>query len=501
MHQLIKTVLRQRANEKVPRKNALQVKTRVLDACDEVIPQPSGFVVRPGACELFRFQLQVLIHVLQSRFCLREMLLANGSNPLKQARTHIASVHRGRTSERRLVLQSGHSDAYYRESAVPRVILDGVTKIFDEPGGQTIRALSELSLTLEEKECLVLVGPSGSGKTTALRLIAGLEEPTSGTITINGKVANGVPPKDRDVAMVFQSPALYPHMSVHENLSFGLRLRRWPTQEADARVREVAEILGLTACLASRPPALSGGQRQRVAIGRAVARRSGALLLDEPLASVDPRLRQQLRGEILSFRKRFGTAIIYVTHDHVEAMLVGDRVAVLHAGMLQQVAEPTKLYQRPANLFVAGFVGSPPMNLFRGVLSRPANELLFQVSDATAAGLASPTPERPCLILPTDLILRLESWLNKAIVVGVRPEHIGCGSGELNAPARGSFKAKVLTVETSGPDTYLQAAFGSCCFTARVPSVMPITLHQECVFTLDTRAACFFDPVNGHTII
>ncbi len=383
---------------------------------------------------------------------------------------------------------------------MPRVILDGVTKIFDGPGREPICALSELTFSVEEGECLVLVGPSGSGKTTALRLIAGLEEPTSGTISISGKVTNGVPAKDRDLAMVFQSPALYPHMSAYENLGFGLSLRRWPRPELDARVRDVAELLGLTACLGSKPMALSGGQRQRVAIGRAMVRHAGALLLDEPLANVDPQLRQQLRGEILSLRKRFGTTMIYVTHDHIEAMMTGDRVAVLRDGVLQQVADPLSLYRCPANLFVASFVGSPPMNLFRGALSRRANELFLTISETTAVASVCRAPASCCLRLDASLISRLEHWVNQGIVLGVRSENIGCAPGETGELAPASFRALVSSIERSGPDTYLHADCGGSAFICRVPAALPVTVEQECGFSLDSQGACFFDPVTGKAI-
>jgi multiple sugar transport system ATP-binding protein len=400
---------------------------------------------------------------------------------------------------------------------VPRVFLDGVTKVFSGPEGGVIRALSEVNVCIEDGECLALVGPSGSGKTTALRLIAGLEAPTSGTIWIAERTVNGVAPKLRDVAMVFQSPALYPHMSVYENLGFGLKLRRCSSQEIDRRVKEVAEMLGLTASLASAPMALSGGQRQRVAIGRAMVRRASVLLLDEPLANVDPTLRAQMRSEISDLRRRFGTTMIYVTHDHLEAMMMGDRIAVLCDGRVQQVAEPQHLYNRPANVFVAGFVGFPPMNLFKGRLVRQGLELFFELADPTeehrassqnAAGAAGEAPaatqlkrrERLSLRLAATLDPFLESYLSKPVILGVRPEQITCGSAEFDSQAGAILKAKVLSIQTAGPDAYLTGGYGVNSFVSRVSSATRVVRDQECAFVFDMERASFFDPATGNAI-
>jgi len=377
-----------------------------------------------------------------------------------------------------------------QEFVVPCVILDGVTKVFDRSDAEPVRALSELNLRIEDGECLVIVGPSGSGKTTALRLIAGLEVATSGTISIGGKMVNGLAPKQRDVAMVFQSPALYPHMSVYENLAFGLKLRKVPRLEINERVREVAEMLGLTTRLESRPMELSGGQRQRVAIGRAIARRASVLLLDEPLANVDPSLRAQMRSEIAALRRQFRTTTIYVTHDHVEALLVGDRVAVLREGMLQQIAPPATIYRAPANLFVARFVGSPPMNFFQGVLVRRGSEFFVDVPDSTIATLS----------FGMAVIPRLEVRLNQSVVLGLRPEHITCAKGNVGGPLGFVVRAKVCSVQTVGPDTYLYARAAGNSFVARISSVLPIRCEQECEFKFDTRRACFFDPATGNEI-
>ncbi len=243
------------------------------------------------------------------------------------------------------------------------VIFDGVTKVF--PGETT--ALEELSLRIADGEFMILVGPSGCGKTTALRCVAGLEKPTRGRILIGDTVVNDVTPRDRDIAMVFQNYALYPHMSVYKNLAFGLRQRRTPKAEIDRRVRDVSTMLGLEELLKRRPAQLSGGQRQRVAMGRALVREPKAFLLDEPLSNLDAKLRVQMRAELKRVHARLGITTIYVTHDQVEAMTLGDRIAVMSAGRLQQLGPPQDVYDHPVNLFVAGFIGSPPMNLLRGL--------------------------------------------------------------------------------------------------------------------------------------
>jgi sn-glycerol 3-phosphate transport system ATP-binding protein len=248
---------------------------------------------------------------------------------------------------------------------VAEVAFHDVTKVF--PDGTT--AVASLTCTVADGEFMVLVGPSGCGKTTALRMVAGLEQPTSGAIAIGGEVVNGIPPRARDIAMVFQNYALYPHKTVEENLSFGLKMHKVPKEQADARVQEVSELLALTELLQRKPAQLSGGQRQRVAMGRALARSPKAFLLDEPLSNLDAQLRTQLRAELKQIHQKFPTTSIYVTHDQIEAMTLGDRIAVMNEGQLLQLGTPEEIYGRPATLFVAGFIGSPPMNLLHGVSS------------------------------------------------------------------------------------------------------------------------------------
>ena len=294
------------------------------------------------------------------------------------------------------------------------VELEHVTKVF--PGGAI--ALDDLTLRIDDGEFLILVGPSGCGKTTALRLVAGLEKLSAGRVTIGGRVVNDVPPPDRDIAMVFQNYALYPHMSVQRNLAFGLRERKLPKEEIRRRVREVAGTLGLGELLARRPGQLSGGQRQRVAMGRALVREPEAFLLDEPLSNLDAKLRVEMRAELKRLHRRFDVTTMYVTHDQVEAMTLGDRIAVLSDGRLQQVGVPEDVYRRPANVFVAGFIGSPPMNLLR----------------ATASGGR---------ISAGDLHLEHRDAPDGPVILGLRPEAF--------APARDGLPSVDIDVDVVEP--------------------------------------------------
>ena len=291
-----------------------------------------------------------------------------------------------------------------------------------------VPVIDDLNLAIDDGELMVLVEPSGCGKSTALRMIAGLEDVTAGTISIGGRVVNALAPKDRDIAMVFQSYALYPHMSVRENLEFGLRMRALPRQEIDARVGRAAEILGIAPLLDRKPKDLSGGQRQRVAVGRAIVREPAVFLFDEPLSNLDAKLRVQMRAEITRLQKDLGTTSVYVTHDQVEAMTMGHRIAVMRAGKLQQVGTPLEVYEHPANVFVAQFIGTPPMNLVQAT-----------VSDSTlrASSFALPLP------------FPLEE--GRRVVVGIRPEHLGRG------PA---IAASVDIVEPIGHETIVYASAG-----------------------------------------
>ena len=289
------------------------------------------------------------------------------------------------------------------------IVLKHLTKRF----ANGVEAVKDLSLEIPDEKLLVLVGPSGCGKTTALRMIAGLEDISSGELYIGGKRMNDVLERDRDIAMVFQNYALYPHMSVAQNIGFSLKLSRRPRQEVRQRVRETAELLGLEDLLDRRPKQLSGGQRQRVAMGRAIIREPQAFLMDEPLSNLDAQLRVQMRGEIEALQKRLGVTTVYVTHDQVEAMTMGDHIAVLREGVLQQVGHPTHVYDNPANLFVAGFIGSPQMNLAQATIESRDGGLAAKLGDET-------------LPIPEDVAREqgLEKWRDRPVILGIRPEDL-----------------------------------------------------------------------------
>ncbi len=305
------------------------------------------------------------------------------------------------------------------------VVLRQVAKRFG-----TTSVIEGLDLEIRDHEFMVLVGPSGCGKSTLLRMIAGLEEVTEGTVAIGDRVVNDVPPKERDIAMVFQSYALYPHMSVRENLEFGLRLRKTPRAETNRLVAEAAQILGIDQLLERRPKELSGGQRQRVAVGRAIVRKPSVFLFDEPLSNLDAKLRVQMRAEIKKLQARLETTTIYVTHDQVEAMTMGHRIAVLSEGRLQQVGTPLDLYERPTNLFVAAFIGTPPMNFVRGELADGRIE---------GAGLVLPVPPR--------LRAAVQGSAGRKLVMGIRPENVVADI----RPPRGESAPLRVTVEIAEP--------------------------------------------------
>jgi multiple sugar transport system ATP-binding protein len=293
---------------------------------------------------------------------------------------------------------------------VAEVIFEDVAKVFADG----TRAVSDLTLGAKDGEFIVLVGPSGCGKTTALRMVAGLEEITKGEIRIGDRVVNDLPSRDRDIAMVFQSYALYPHLTVYDNIAFSLRLRKEKKSEVDRRVMEAARILDLEALLNRKPRALSGGQRQRVAMGRAIVRQPAAFLMDEPLSNLDAKLRVQMRAEISKLQREIGVTTIYVTHDQVEAMTMGDRVAVMRKGELQQVAPPQELYDRPVNIFVGGFIGSPAMNLVEARLERDNGGLAAVLGDTRLALDDKTLSDRPAL----------SAFEGRSIVLGIRPEHL-----------------------------------------------------------------------------
>lgn len=330
------------------------------------------------------------------------------------------------------------------------VVYDHVTKQFGE-----VKAVNDLNLDVKDKEFLVLVGPSGCGKTTALRLLAGLEEISGGDIRIGDRVVNDVAPKDRDIAMVFQSYALYPHMSVYDNMAFGLRLRKTPKQDIDKRVKEAADILGIRDYLDRKPKQLSGGQRQRVALGRAIVREPKVFLMDEPLSNLDAKLRVQTRAEISKLHQRLETTFIYVTHDQVEAMTMGTRIAVMRDGILQQLDTPQHLYDNPANTFVAGFIGSPAMNFFDAVVSGSRDDMYL---DTGGFKMSVKGAQRD----------KLGSYLGKTVVMGIRPEDIHDREFAPSAFNGAPVQAQVDVMEPMGAEIHLYLMTGKSSYVARV---------------------------------
>ena len=363
------------------------------------------------------------------------------------------------------------------------VILKNVCKIYDG----NVKAVISVSIDIHDKEFMVLVGPSGCGKSTTLRMIAGLEEISDGEIKIGERIVNDVPPKDRDIAMVFQNYALYPHMTVYENLAFGLKLRKFPKAEIDKRVKEAADILGIGDYLERKPKALSGGQRQRVAVGRAIVRKPAVFLFDEPLSNLDAKMRVQMRAEINKLHTRLGTTMIYVTHDQIEAMTMGDRICVMKDGVIQQIDTPLNIYDKPANTFVAGFIGTPPMNIFKGTLVSE-NGLVFK-----AGPISIP--------LPADWNASLESYVGKEILFGIRPEDIGSerATNDANAPA---ITAKVDVREPMGAEIYLHLDTGvdAPCI-ARVEPHLDAKVGETISLKLAMIGAHVFDPATTDRII
>ncbi len=355
------------------------------------------------------------------------------------------------------------------------VILKNISKIY--PGD--VKAVDNIDLHIKDMEFCVLVGPSGCGKSTTLRMIAGLEEISSGTISIGNRVVNDVPPKDRDIAMVFQNYALYPHMTVYDNMAFGLKLRKFKKSEIDARVREAADILGIHDYLQRRPKALSGGQRQRVAVGRAIVRKPKAFLFDEPLSNLDAKMRVQMRAEISKLHTRLETTMIYVTHDQIEAMTMADRIVIMKDGIIQQVDEPLKVYDNPANLFVAGFIGTPPMNSFKGRIISEAGKLAFK-----NAAFKIEMPE-----MWKD---KTEPYTDKDVVFGIRPEDLGSEEAEQNSSSP-RIKAKIEVVEPMGSETYLYLTTGDNSFISRVDAHRKTAVGDEISLGVAMKKVHLFD--------
>jgi multiple sugar transport system ATP-binding protein len=390
---------------------------------------------------------------------------------------------------------------------VAEIVLNEITKRY--PNG--VEAVRALSLEIAEGELLVLVGPSGCGKTTALRMIAGLEEISSGELLIGGRRMNEVPERDRDIAMVFQNYALYPHMTVAQNIGFSLRMAKRPRPEVKQRVAETARLLGLEGLLGRRPKELSGGQRQRVAMGRAIIRQPQVFLMDEPLSNLDAQLRVQMRGEIEALQKRLGVTTVYVTHDQVEAMTMGDRIAVLRDGVLQQVDTPMEVYLRPANLFVAGFIGSPPMNLATATIERNGHGAILRLGSTS---------------LPlSDTIVDsrgLGSWLGREVVVGSRPEELHLASNGAVLPATidrvealgssvlGFFSVDAPAVRAAGlaaatggealDEVPLAGRVGGATFCAAFEPHAGIRIGDRVGVAVDVERMHFFDPESENEI-
>jgi len=363
------------------------------------------------------------------------------------------------------------------------VTLKNVDKVY--AGG--VKAVSDFNMEIRDGEFVVLVGPSGCGKSTTLRMVAGLEEISAWTIAIGGRVVNDVPPKDRDIAMVFQNYALYPHMSVYENMAFGLKLRRYPKKEIDARIQDAARILGLQDMLQRRPKALSGGQRQRVAVGRAIVRKPAVFLFDEPLSNLDAKLRVQMRVEISRLHGAIGSTMIYVTHDQIEAMTMGERIVVMKDGFIQQIADPLTLYDFPVNRFVAGFIGTPPMNFFDGTVKGTGNVLTFE------------GPGGMSLALTDKQRAGLAAYRDKPVILGLRPEDIGSPAAErvANAP---HIRALVDVVEPMGAESYIYHKLGPATFVSRVDAHQRLKEGQGVEPAVFMDKAHFFDPANDARI-
>lgn len=361
--------------------------------------------------------------------------------------------------------------------------LKNLNKIYDN----NVQAVFDFNLKVDDKEFIVLVGPSGCGKSTTLRMIAGLEEITSGELYIDDQLMNDVAPKDRNIAMVFQNYALYPHMNVYDNMAFGLKLRKFPKDEIDRRVQNAAEILGLKAYLDRKPKALSGGQRQRVALGRAIVRDAKVFLMDEPLSNLDAKLRVTMRSEIIKLTQRLGTTTIYVTHDQIEAMTMASRIVVMKDGWIQQIGRPKDIYDNPANIFVGGFIGTPPMNFIKGRFTDRGTfvtETGRTISESVELFIPKPKAD----------LLREKGYENRDVILGIRPEHITDKPIELEANKDSRFTFKVDVAELLGSETIIYTDISKQRLVAKVDARSDLRMNSTVELALKMEHAHFFDP-------
>ena len=363
--------------------------------------------------------------------------------------------------------------------------LQGIQKIY--PNG--FHAVKDFNLEIEDKEFIIFVGPSGCGKSTTLRMIAGLEDISGGTLKIDGKVMNDVEPKDRDIAMVFQNYALYPHMTVYDNMAFGLKLRKVPKDEIDKKVREAARILDLEKLLDRKPKALSGGQRQRVAMGRAIVRNPKVFLMDEPLSNLDAKLRVQMRIEISKLHENLGATIIYVTHDQTEAMTLGTRIVVMKDGIVQQVDTPQNLYNTPCNQFVAGFIGSPQMNFMDALVNVNGNDVTLKVGEHV---LKVPASKKQALIDG--------GYDGKTVVLGIRPEDVHDSQAFISNSPDSVIKSKIKVYELLGAEVFLYFDLEGTQMTARVNPRTTLRTGDDAIFALDMEKIHLFDKDTELTI-
>jgi multiple sugar transport system ATP-binding protein len=391
-----------------------------------------------------------------------------------------------------------------------QVVLEKVSKIF--PGG--VKAVDAIDLSIRDQEFIVLVGPSGCGKSTTLRMVAGLEEITAGVIRIGERVVNDVPPKDRDIAMVFQNYALYPHMTVYKNMAFGLKLRGMPKVQINERVMQAAKILDIEHLLERKPKALSGGQRQRVAVGRAIVREPKAFLFDEPLSNLDAKLRVTTRAELKRLHQRLKTTTIYVTHDQEEAMTLGDRIVVMKDGVIQQADTPLKTYNHPNNRFVAGFIGMPPMNFFDGAIKQQDGQMVFEegrlenAKVVAGAGNGKPRSDEPLvkvgeltlpgngfrLLVPEAFRSPLAGFVGKHVVLGIRPEHFGLNPDDL-PQGRSNLDVMVNVVEPLGSDMDVYMSTGlHDHVVGRVPARPGLEMGKRMNVLVDLNKVHFFEP-------